>query len=85
MPGRGSGGCGIGKSSKSSIKAESLLLATEVFPDEFKNSKDLSALLAVKKRSLVGVRGGVAEHKEGAGPMEALEFFFDTTTPILIA
>ena len=73
MPGRGSGGCGIGKSSKSSIKAESLLLATEVFPDEF------------KKRSLVGVRGGVAEHKEGAGPMEALEFFFDTTTPILIA
>ncbi len=70
MPGRG--GSGVTKSSKSSIKAESLLLATEVFPDEL-------------KRSLVGVRGGVPEHKEGAGPMEALEFFFDTTTPILIA
>jgi len=25
----------------------------------------------------------VAEHKVGAGPMEALEFFLDKTTPIL--
>jgi len=58
------------QSSKSSIKAESVLLVTEVFPDE-------------KKRSLVGVAGGVAKHKEGTGPVEALEFFFDTTTPIL--
>jgi hypothetical protein len=32
----------------------------------------------------VGVAGGVAEHKEVMGPVEALEFFFDTTTPILI-
>jgi len=32
----------------------------------------------------VGVTGGVAKHKEGAVPVEALEFFFDKTTPILI-
>ena len=62
--------------SKSSIKAESVLLATEVFPvfpDELKNSFLVG----------VGVWGGVAEHKVGAGPMEALEFFLDKTTPIL--
>ena len=47
-----------------------------------KSSTKAESLLVLLLK--VGVRGGVTKHKEG-GEMEALEFFFDTTTPILNA
>ena len=59
------------ESSISSKIAESALITDDVNDDEF-------------KWSLIGVRGGVAEHKAGAGPiMEMLEAFLEMITPIL--